>query len=125
MGAEGVRATSGCGGCGGTSLGRLFRLLFVVGSGHRGDEIAGFFEVALLDQDLELGEAVDRQWVDERRGAAADDDGDAVARQEVLDQVRFERTVDARELGEVGVVLLGRTAVTIFGHARPPFLKAR
>ncbi len=125
MGAGEVRPTSGCGGGGGSGLGRLLRPFFVVRSGPRREELAGLFEVVLLDEDLELGEAVDRERIDERRGPAADHGRDAVAGQEVLDQVRFEGTVDARDLNEVRAVFLGLAAVVIVGHARPPFLRAR
>ncbi len=124
MGPERGSSTSRWGSGTGDRLSRLVRLLVGVGSGHRGDELTGLFEVALLDQDLELGQPVDRQRIDERRGPAADHDRDAMAFQEVLDQVRFERAVNARDLGQVGAVALGMV-VMVVRHGRGPFFEAR
>jgi hypothetical protein len=107
------------------ALGRLLRLFVSLVRRHRGDELAGLFKVAFLDEDLELGQSVDREGVDERRRAAADDGRDAVAFQEALDQVSFERTVDPRNLDEVGGVAVRLASVAIFRHARSPFFAAR
>lgn len=131
VGRNGRGDTSGCGTGRGARLDRLFRPFVIVGNGHRGDKPAGLFEVLLLDEDLELGHSVDGQGIDERGRPAADDGGDAVAFEEALDHVRFERAEDPSELGEVGVVLmrrvtrLSRTAVVVFGHGRSPFLNER
>ena len=104
-------------------LGRLFRPFLVVRNGHCDDEIAGLFEVRLLDEDLELGHPVDGQGIDERGRAAADDGDDTVAFEEVLDQVRFERAEDAGDLDKVFV--LRRMAVIVVGHGLVPFLDPR
>ncbi len=125
MGQKRGRDTSDCGTARGVVLGRLLRPSVLVGSGHRGDEVPGFFKVRFLDQDLELGQAVDREGIDPRGHPAADDGHDAVAFEEVFDQVRFERAVDAGELDEVGVIVLRRSAVVIFRHGEKPFLDAR
>ena len=116
MGQKRERDTSGCGPTGGAVLGRLLRPAVIVWSGHRGDEIPGLFEVPSLDQDLELGQSVDREGIDERGHLAADDGRDAVASEEVFDQVRFERPENARDLDEVGVFVARRSAVVFFGH---------
>ena len=117
--------TSDCGAARGVVLGRFIRPSVLVGSGHRGDEVPGLFDVHFLDEDLELGQAVDREGIDPRGCPAADDGCDAVAFEEILDQVRFERAVDAGELGEVGVMVLRRSAVVVFRHGGEPFLDAR
>jgi len=124
MGKDQARNTSGCGGREGMVLGRLLRSFVVVRSRHRGDELAGPFEVRLLDKNLELGHPVDGQRIDEGRRLAADDRSDAVAFEEVLDQVRFERAVNARGLGEVGGISR-RAAVVMFRHGVCLFRDAR
>ncbi len=117
MGGDQGRYTSGWAGPVGAASGRVFRPLFAVGRRHRRDEVAGLRDVSRLDEDLEFGHPVDGERVDERRGPAADDGGDAVALQEVLDQVRFEWALDARDLDKVGVV--------DFRHGDLPFQSRR
>lgn len=124
MGQDRRGDTSRCGGRRGTGSAGLFRPFFVVvlgdwvargdrvvRSGQRGDEITGLFDVFLLDEDLELRHPVDGEGIDERSRPAADDGDDAVAPEEVLDQVRFERALDASDFDEVFV----------FGHGGVPF----
>ncbi len=118
--------TSGCGGACRARLGRILGAFFVVRSWPRGDDLAGLLRVRLLHEDLEFGQPVDGEGVDEGGHAAADDAGDAVAFEKVLDQVRFERAEDARDLDEVGVVLRpatrsSRTGGIVFGHETGPF----
>lgn len=110
---------------GGVDSSGLFGALFVVRGGPAGDEFFGLFPVLFLDQDLEFGQPVDGEGIDEGRCAAADDRGDAVASEEVLDQVRFERAEDARDFDEVGVVVLRLVFFIGFGHGDRPFLESR
>ena len=103
----------------------LFGALFRVRRGHGGDELAGLFQVLLLDQDLEFGQPIDREGIDEGRRPAADDGGDAVTFEETLDQVRFERAVDARGFDEVGAVIAWLVLFIGFGHGSRPFFASR
>lgn len=125
MGQKAGRDTSGCGSGRRAILSWLFGTFVVIRRGHRGDELPGLVEVRGLDQDLGFGQPVDGERVDEAVDAAAGDGGDAVASEEALDHVRFERAEDARELDEVGIVVLRRLAVVIFRHGKGPFWDAR
>lgn len=124
MGLDQARSTSGWGAAEGAGSAGLFGPFFVLRGGHRGDELARFFEVLFLDEDLEFGHAVDGQGIDEGCRPAADDRDDAVAFEEALDQVRFERPVDAGGFDKVGVVLRG-AAVVVLSHGRIPFRDPR
>ena len=124
MGLDQAGNTSGWGAAKGPGSAGFFGPVLIVRGGHRGDELARFFEVRFLDEDLEFGQPVDGQGVDEGRRPAADDRADAVAFEEVSDQVRFERPVDAGGLDEVGFVPLG-AAVVVLSHGRIPFRRPR
>lgn len=97
-------------------------LVRAVRRGPSGEQLLGFFKIVLLDKDLELGQTVDRQRIDERGRPAAHDAKDAVAFQEILDQLPFEGSPNAGDLLEVPGLFRPAVLCVLVAHGSSPFL---